>query len=128
MLSILVLVSFSSLSVFFSPAQAKLIPTARVLEGGSPDSERARLKAFLEREEVQNQLEAWGLDKKMAKTRVDSLTNEEVTRMVQRLDQLPAGGNGVVAVVFASVLIFILLLVTDIMGYTDIFPFVKKYP
>ncbi len=56
-----------------SPAQARPIPTAKVLKEGSPGSERVRLNAFLEREEVQNQLEARGLDKAMTKARVDDL-------------------------------------------------------
>ncbi len=62
-LSVLLLISFSCLTVYFSPAQARLIPTAKVLKEGSPGSERARLNAFLEREEVQNQLEAWAWTK-----------------------------------------------------------------
>jgi len=39
---------------------------------------------------------------------------------------LPAGGDAFATIVFASIVIFVILLVTDIMGYTDIFPFVKK--
>lgn len=67
-----------------------------------------------------------GLDKAMAKARVDGLTDEEVARVVQRLDQLPAGGDAFGAVIFSAVFIFLVLLVTDIMGFTDVFPFVKK--
>jgi UPF0716 family protein affecting phage T7 exclusion len=40
---------------------------------------------------------------------------------------MPAGGDALGVVVGAAVLIFLILLVTDILGLTDIFPFVKKH-
>ena len=46
--------------------------------------------------------------------------------VVDRLDQLPAGGGAVGAVVGAALLVFLILLLTDILGFTDVFPFVKK--
>ncbi len=127
-LAMILLLVFTCLTVSVPPAQARLISTGQVVNGDSPEAERARLKAFLAREEVQVQLASWGLDKTMAKARVDRLTDEEVTRMVQKLDQLPAGGDGVFIVAAATVFVFLVLLFTDILGYTDIFPFVKKYP
>jgi len=42
------------------------------------------------------------------------------------VDTAPAGQNAVGIIVGAIVLIFIILLVTDLLGLTDIFPFVKK--
>jgi hypothetical protein len=60
-----------------------------------------------------------------AKARVDSLTDQEVAEIAARFDQLPAGGNGIGVIVGAAVLIFLVLLITDILGVTDVFPFVK---
>jgi hypothetical protein len=42
------------------------------------------------------------------------------------LDQLPAGSGALEVVLIVALIVFLTLLVTDIMGYTDIFPFVKK--
>ncbi|MFC1535220.1 PA2779 family protein [Thermodesulfobacteriota bacterium] len=123
-LSLVLIFSFTTLTVGFSPAHARMISTAQIL-ASQLDSERERLNAFLEREDVQMQLEAWGLDKEMAKVRVNSLTDEEVSRMAQQLDQLPAGGGALGVVVGAAILIFLVLLVTDILGYTDVFSFTK---
>jgi hypothetical protein len=61
-----------------------------------------------------------------AKARVDSLTDQEIAKIAARIDQLPAGGDGLGVIVGAAVLIFLVLLLTDILGITDIFPFVKK--
>jgi hypothetical protein len=44
------------------------------------------------------------------------------------LDELPAGeGAGAIGVIVGAILIiFLVLLVTDLLGLTDVFPFVKK--
>jgi len=124
--SMMLLITFTCMCIGVSPAQARLIPTAQFLKKDAPAAQRTRLSAFLDREEVQKQLEAWGLDRDMAKTRVNSLTDGEVDQLLQELDQLPAGGDGAFAVFIVLVLVFFILLATDIAGYTDIFPFVAK--
>jgi len=42
------------------------------------------------------------------------------------MDQLPAGGDAIGTILGAALVIFIVLVITDILGFTDIFPFVKK--
>ena len=81
---------------------------------------------FLNRSEVHKQLKAWGVNPEEAKARVDSLTDQEIAEIAARIDQLPAGGSGLGAIVGAAVLIFLVLLITDILGFTDVFSFVKK--
>jgi len=126
-LSLVLMVNFTLFSVCLSPVYATMISTDRVLNTGQTSPERARLIAFLEREDVQRHLVSWGLDTEMAKARVNNLTDEEVSRVVHRMDQLPAGGDGLGVIIGAAVLIFLVLLVTDILGLTDVFKFVKKY-
>jgi hypothetical protein len=66
-----------------------------------------------------------GIDPQEAQARIDSLSDAEVNDIVDKLDQLPAGGVlGTILII--SFLVFLILLLTDIAGYTDIFPFVKK--
>jgi len=124
-LSVLLVFNFLSLTVGFYPVHATMIPTAQVLKANQLDSDREKLNAFLERKDVQQELGAWGLDKDMAKARLASLTDEEVSRMAEQLDQLPAGGDAVGTIVGAAVLVFLILLITDILGYTDVFPFTR---
>jgi hypothetical protein len=68
----------------------------------------------------------WGINPDEAKARVDSLTDEEIENIASRMDQLPAGGDAFGVIVGAALIIFIVLLVTDILGLTDVFTFVKK--
>lgn len=125
-LSIVLIINFIFFTVCFSPARAGMISTAQVLKTSQPDSERSRLNAFLEREDVRKQLESWGLDKEMARAGVDNLTDEEVSKAVRQMDQLPSGGDAVGAIVGAALLVFLVLLVTDILGLTHVFSFVRR--
>ena len=125
-LAILLVLTFVSLTLVGTQAQAALVGTSRILDQGYHEVDRDRLRAFLDRAEVRTQLEALGVDRDIARARIDSLTNEEVADIVDRLDQLPAGGDGFGTLVGAALLVFIILLITDLLGLTDIFPFVKK--
>jgi hypothetical protein len=42
------------------------------------------------------------------------------------MESLPAGGSTGETIIIVSLIVFVVLLITDIMGFTDIFPFVKK--
>ena len=84
--------------------------------------DREYLLKSLEREEVRTALTSQGVDLEMAKQRVASMTDEEVKALNQKMDEMPAGG-GVVGVV---IIIFLVLVITDLVGWTDVFPFVNK--
>lgn len=104
-------------------AQAALITTDQVL--GDTGGERGKVSAFLQRQDVRAQMTAFGVDPAEAAARVASLSDREVRQIAGQIDQLPAGQGVIVAVVGAAVLIFLVLLVTDLLGLTHIFPFVN---
>jgi hypothetical protein len=122
----LVILALSAFTIISAPAHAVMINTAEILKQKQQDLTRERLHILLDRSEVRKHLETWGVNPEEAKARVDSLTDQEIAKIVARIDQLPAGGDGFGVIVGAAVLIFLVLLLTDILGVTDIFPFVKK--
>jgi hypothetical protein len=67
-----------------------------------------------------------GIDPQEAQARIDSLSDAEVNDIVNKLDQLPAGGGVLETILIIAFLVFAIFIVTDIAGYTDIFPFIKK--
>jgi len=87
---------------------------------------RENLKTILAREDVQRLLMSNGIDPDEAQARINSLSDSEVVSISEKIDNLPAGGNGIGVIVGALLIVFLVLLFTDIMGYTDIFPFVKS--
>ena len=121
----LLILSLFAFTIISAPAHAVMIDTAKILKQKQQDLTRDRLHMLLDRSEVRKQLETWGVNPEEAKARIDSLTDKEVAEIAARLDQLPAGGDGLGVIVGAAVLIFLVLLITDILGVTDIFPFVK---
>ena len=107
-------------------AQAKMVTTDQVLEHADPGSDRERVESFLLREDVQSQFVLLGINPEEAANRVASLSDEEIQQIAGRLDELPAGEGGLGVVVGAILIIFLVLLITDLMGLTDVYPFVNK--
>lgn len=120
--------AFLAASVLFTGSiqsvQAAMISTEQVATSASTvtgDQDRARLVSALSREDVKTALVARGIDIEHAQTRVAALTDEEASSMASQLDSAPAGGFiGVI------VFIFLVLLVTDILGLTKVYPFTRS--
>jgi len=104
---------------------AAMVGTEQIVQTQATEQERDRIAAFLDQDAVQTQLQRLGVDADEARARVASLTDNEVRMLAGRIGELPAGGDGVSAVISAFVIVFLVLLFTDIMGFTNIFPFVK---
>ncbi len=107
-------------------AKAEMVTTDQVIEQVNPSEDHTRVMDFMLREDVQQQLTTLGVDPEEAARRVASLSDEEIQEIAGRLEELPAGEGGVGPIVGAIVIIFLVLLVTDLLGLTDVFPFVKK--
>lgn len=125
---ILTYVLISSL-VFSGMAQAAptaLISTeqaAAALQAAPRSEAHARLQATLDRADLAAMLQARGVSVDEMRARVDALTDAEAQQMLTQIDQAPAGSGDVLGVVFT---IFIILLVTDILGLTKVFPFTRS--
>ena len=124
-LSLFLIFSFMLLDFTAITAKAGLIGTEAVINTLQGETSRSRITNFLYRHDVQKSFLEKGTDPIQAKKRVASLTDQEVSQICKVLDQLPAGGDGVGTVVGAVVLVFLVLLLTDILGLTHVFPFVK---
>ncbi len=104
---------------------AAMIGTETVLTTTQTQNARENLIRFFEREDVEAAMTAQGINSLEAKARVGSLSDAEVMRIAKKMDQLPAGGGDFGIFVGAVLIVFLVLLFTDIYGYTDVFPFVK---
>ncbi|KPK35968.1 MAG: hypothetical protein AMJ65_16920 [Phycisphaerae bacterium SG8_4] len=125
--SIVVIIFMLSLVVPYQSCLAALIGTEMVLDTAPGLEARQQVKQILDREDVRKALRAQGISTEEAKARVDALSDAEAARLAEKLNQLPAGGDALGTIVFAALFVFVVLLVTDILGYTDVFPFVKKH-
>ena len=106
-------------------AQAALVSTDKVVAMSEIEADRMRIVALIMRQDVQHQLQAEGVDPNEALARVATLSDIEIRQIAARIDSMPAGQGVAEALISALLIIFIVLLVTDIVGITDVFPFVK---
>lgn len=119
-----------ALAMFFNlgvlpAAQAAMVPTDQVIEQSSVAKDRARVQSFLAREDVQQQMEALGVDPENAAARVAGLSDAEVQKIANKLDELPAGQDAVGTILGVLVIILLVLLITDILCVTSFYPFTK---
>jgi hypothetical protein len=121
MTSRLLIATVLSLVLPLQSTYAGMVGTDRVAASAQSQSERERIRTFLDRADVRKELHTQGLDANAAKARVAALTDEEVHKVAGKLDQMPAGGDGGVLEVLLTV--FVILLITDILGFTKVFPF-----
>ncbi len=105
------------------PAQAALVGAGDVVAAASGQENRAHIAAMLERPAVQAKLQELGISAADAKERVAALTDDEAAALANKIDSLPAGGDGFIG---ALIFIFLVLLVTDILGLTKVFPFTRS--
>ena len=104
-------------------AQAAIVGTEQVMTRQQADSEREKVIAFLNRAEVQQEVQQQGVSSLAAQERVTHLSDAEVQMLAGKIDQLPAGGF-IGEVIGAVVFIFLVLLITDVLGFTHVYPFV----
>ena len=97
---------------------AGIVTTDQVTAG----VERGQVRSFLDRDDVRARMQELGVDPAAARVRVDALNDDEVAALTGRIDQLPAGGTDILGV---ALFVFLVLLITDILGYTKVFPFTK---
>lgn len=108
---------------FTQTVQAALISTEQVVAAGAAQQQRAKITMALDRPEVQAQLEKMGISPADAQARIAALSDAEAASIAHQMETLPAGGDGFIG---ALLFIFILLLVTDILGLTKVFPFTRS--
>jgi len=109
-----------------SAMAAGLVSTEQVAatEGvKSATAQREHVNATLARADVAAALAERGVSVDQARARVAALTDDEVATVAQTIDTAPAGASDVLGVI---VTIFVVLLITDILGFTKVFPFTRS--
>lgn len=102
-------------------AQAAMLGTDTLITSTETQQSIAGLQQLLEREDAQQQLLALGVSPEQVRERVASLSDSELARINQGIDTLNAGGDSVLGILL---LIFIVFVITDVLGATNIFPFI----
>jgi hypothetical protein len=114
------------LTVPYQSVLAAMIETEATLDiTAAGQQARNQIKTILAREDAQAVLRAQGIDPLEAMARVDTLTDAEAQRIADEIEELPAGGNFFVTFILVVGIIVIILIITDALGYTNVFTFVR---
>jgi len=112
-------------------ARGMVVNTLCLLLAGALVSLPVAVRAAPQAETAVVELERLGVSSAEAQARVAALDDAELAVLATDLDGQPAGGDNDsadVAVAFLVItgVVFIVLIITDATGVTDIFPWVKK--
>lgn len=118
-----VLAFIVSLSLFSSTMFAGVISTKDVLHESHSS---VTIDNFLAKQEVQSKLLEFGVSAENVQARIATLTDEEIAQINEQIETMPAGGSAGGAILGVLVFIFIVLLITDILGFTKVFNFTKS--
>jgi Family of unknown function (DUF6627) len=118
-----VILSMLALGLPQQSAFAAMVDTEQTISQELAGQDRAKIIAFIDRDDVLVQLQQKGVTAGEAKARVYALTDDEAHKIAGKLDQMPAGGTDFVGVLL---FLFVVLLVTDILGFTKVFPFTRS--
>ncbi|MHB1586143.1 MAG: PA2779 family protein [Acidiferrobacteraceae bacterium] len=104
-------------------ASADMVTTGAMLRSAEARSDRQKVVNFLDQARVQRELTKLGVPPAEARARVAALSDSQLHELAGRIQKLPAGGD----ILEVALLVFVILLITDILGFTDVFPFVHHH-
>ena len=119
-------VVFGISNTLATTASAGMVGTDQIVTQTQVADARATIDGFMARDDVQQKFESLGVDPAEAETRVAALSDAEAVDLAKKIDEMPAGQGALGAIVGAAVLIFIVLLITDLLGFTHVFGFTNK--
>jgi hypothetical protein len=99
-------------------AGAAIISTETAIEMAERQDRIDHINEVLARESVQSTLIRFGVEPIDASARVAALTDAELQTLGQQLEQLPAGGTGIVEVIG---IVAIVLVILELIGVTNFF-------
>lgn len=125
-ISKLVLSVILSITLFAQASWAQMASTEALFQHTVTVSPKEKVIQFADREDVAKVLEQMDVDPKMIEARVASMTDEEATKIAQKIDTMPAGASAAGSLIGAVVFVFVLLVITDILGFTKVFGFTRS--
>jgi len=116
-----IILSIFLINMSFGTATAGMIGNSAIMAQSEQSTERQAIIEQLQRSEVREQLLSLGVQPEAVERRILQLSDSELTQLNQAIADAPAG-SGVLELV---VLLFLVFILTDVLGATDIFPFIK---
>ncbi len=101
-------------------AMADVVSSEQVLASQQFNYNKQQVMSFVNDAAVQNKLVALGVNPAVAQQRIANMTNDELIALNTQLNDMPAGG-----IVDTVVTVLVVVAVLDLMGLTDVYPFIN---
>lgn len=102
-------------------AHAEMLSTDAAIGKYSALADRAVLRDSLQKQEIRDQIVALGVDPAEAEARLAALSDAEIATILTQMEQNNAGAD-IIGTLFT---VFIILLVTDLLCFTNLFSFTR---
>jgi hypothetical protein len=103
-----------------SQANAAVFSSEQVISNQQFNFNKQQVLSYVDSAEVQNKLIELGVSPADAKQRIANMTAEELNALNSQMNEMPAGG-----IVGVVVTVLVVVVVTDLMGLTDVYPFIN---
>ena len=118
-ISILAIILLLLMSTLNQLAAAAMVGTEKLLISDRNQESRSYLQHMMSRKEIQEALVARGIDLQEAKIRIDSLTDSEIEQVLEKINDLPAGG---IDAAFILIIVGVIVVLFIIVEYTSAVP------
>jgi len=118
-ISMLAVILLLLMSTLYQPAKAAMVGTEKLLISDRNQETRSYLQQMMSRKEIQEALVARGIDLQEAKIRIDSLTDSEIEQVLEKINDLPAGG---IDAAFILIIVGVIVVLFIIVEYTSAVP------
>lgn len=127
-LAVLLAIGMVALGPLANSARAEVVSTAMIRATQDAEAARSRVALILAREDVRDQLQSLGVSPDEAEARIASLSDREIAQLDARLAAVPAGKSFLALVASILIVTVLVLLFSDLLGWSDVFPFVQPLP
>lgn len=110
-----------STSLLSAVAHASVVSTSSVIEAQTAHMNRDQILQLLQRKDAIQALQRMGVDPAQVQARVQQMTASELQAFNDQVKKMEAGGDALTIIV----LIGLILVITDMLGITDVFPGIK---
>ena len=114
-----------SVMLFAQVSWAQMVSTEALFQQPAAVTAQQKVADFVARDEVAKAFLQMGVDPQMVDARLAALSDEELNQIAGHIDTLPAGGDALGTLISAAVFVFVVLLITDLLGLTRVFSFTR---
>ena len=114
-ISVLMIIFIINLITPIQPTFAALIDTDTYLEKEQIDNNRKKVSAFLSKKKVIQAMIQQGINPEEVRSRLANLSDQEVMKISEQIDNLPAGGDGVGFIIGVLLVVLLVLLIMKLL-------------